>query len=67
MMEKGFIHMIDAKAAAGTAATTLSAWATWAEPVVGLIVTIVVGGLTAWYTWERANKLRNERKNRSKK
>lgn len=59
--------MLDAKAVGGTAVTTLSAWATWAEPIVGLVITVIVGGLTAWYTWERASKLRNERKNRSKK
>lgn len=61
--------MIDGKALSGTIATMVSASASWleiAEPVVTIFVTLVVGGLTAWYTWERATKLRHERKGRKK-
>jgi len=38
-------------------------WLELASDAATLIATIVIGGLTAWYTWERASKLRRERKN----
>ena len=69
ILEKG-IHMLDTKAATGTVATALSAYAGWVDlagPIASLAVTVIVGGLTAWYTWERAVKLRDERKNRRNK
>lgn len=59
------MSLVDGKAALGTVATMTSASTTWintVEPIVTIVVTIVVGGLTAWYTWERAMKLRRERK-----
>ena len=37
-------------------------WLELASDAATLIATIVIGGLTAWYTWERASKLRRERK-----
>ena len=58
--------MIDAKALVGTFATAISASTTWleaAEPIVTMVVTTVVGGVTLWYTVERALVLRKERKN----
>jgi hypothetical protein len=60
-MNKEVLHMLDAKAVGGTILTGLSAWIDIATPLVGLVVTVVVGGLTAWYTWERAIKLKRER------
>jgi len=41
-------------------------WLEIASDAAALIATIVIGGLTAWYTWERANKLRRERKKEEK-
>lgn len=58
----------DVKIAIGTTVATVSAGATWvaqATAVGQLLLTsiaLIVAGLTAWYTWERANKLRKERK-----
>ena len=37
-------------------------WLSWASDAATLLASVVVGSLTAWYTWERANKLRRERK-----
>ncbi len=60
--------MLDAKAITGTVVTGAAAAGTWIEQAnaYGQLI-LVVGGilvacLTAWYTWERANKLRKERK-----
>lgn len=41
-------------------------WLEIASDAATLIGTIAVGGLTCWYTWERANKLRRERKREEK-
>jgi membrane protein DedA with SNARE-associated domain len=66
-MDKG-IHMIDTKALAGmfiTAGLAGSTWVDQANAYGQLLLTaggIVVAVLTAWYTWERARKLRKERK-----
>lgn len=65
-MNIGIYNMHDVRVLTGMFATTGSAIAGWAEmiqPVASLLVTVVVGVLTAWYTWERAVKLRKERKN----
>jgi len=56
--------MLDGKAALGTIMTATSGWIDWAEPVVTMTVTIIVGGATLWYTVERALKLRKERKDK---
>ncbi len=56
--------MTDLKIAMGLVATAASAgvgWLDYVSDVVTIVVTIVVGGLTAWYTWERASKLKRER------
>ena len=58
------LPMIDAKSILGTAMTATAGWVDWAEPIVTMTVTIVVGGATLWYTIERALKLRKERKNK---
>lgn len=58
----------DLKIAAGTllsASALTSSWIEQANDIGGLILTgfgIVVACLTAWYTWERADKLRKARK-----
>lgn len=69
-MDKGIVHMLDAKAVSGTFATAMVAasptWMDTASTVVTLVVTLVVGGLTAWYTWERAIKLKREREDEDK-
>lgn len=66
MIDKGF-HVADAKVVAGTVATALSAtapnWTDVANPAAQFVVTVVVGGLTAWYTWERIKKIRKENDN----
>lgn len=64
MITKGIPHMIDGKAAFGAIMTATSGWIDWAEPVVTMTVTIIVGGATLWYTVERALKLRKERKDK---
>lgn len=59
------VHMVDAKAAAGTIMTMAAASTSWiemAEPIVTMVTTVLVGGATLWYTVERATKLRKERK-----
>lgn len=59
------IQMLDGKAIAGTLATFTSAGVSWlnvAEPIVTMVVTLIVGAATLWYTWERAMKLKRERK-----
>jgi len=64
---KEAMHMLDAKAMAGTLATISAASTSWleiAEPIVTMTVTIIVGGATLWYTIERALKLRSQRKER---
>lgn len=69
-MDKGIVHMLDAKAATGTLATMTAASTSWldiAEPIVTMTVTIIVGGATLWYTIERALKLRRERKQPERK
>ncbi len=66
-MNKEILHMFDAKAIGGAAATFTSAGASWldiAEPVVTIVFTVIVGVCTTWYTVERAMKLRKERKNK---
>lgn len=58
--------MLDMKALIGTFATAATASTSWldvAEPIVTMLVTVVVGGVTLWYTVERALILRKERKN----
>ena len=68
-MNRELVHMIDAKIASGTLATVATATTGWldiAAPIVTMVVTIVVGTLTAWYTWERAIKLKRERENEDK-
>jgi hypothetical protein len=65
-MNTGIYNMQDVKVMTGMFATASSAFAGWVEamqPVASFTVTVVVGALTAWYTWERAAKLRKERKN----
>lgn len=37
-------------------------WLEYASDAATLLAAIVVGGLTAWYTWERAAKLKRERR-----
>lgn len=58
--------VVDTKVGAGTALTMMAAtsdsWLTTAEPLVTMVMTIIVGGATLWYTVERAIKLRKERK-----
>lgn len=57
--------MTDVKVAAGalgTAGSAMAGWVQYIEPGVSLLFTVIVGSLTAWYTWERAMKLRKERK-----
>lgn len=59
--------MVDGRTALGMAATassSLGGYLNIIEPIVGIFFTTVVGSLTIWYTWERANKLRHERKQR---
>jgi hypothetical protein len=61
------MSLIDGKAVVGTLSTAGAASTSWiatVEPYVTVITTVVVGGLTAWYTIERALKLRRERKER---
>lgn len=61
------LQMLDAKAITGTFATATAGSLTWlevAEPVVTILMTLIVGGVTLWYTWERAAVLRAERKRR---
>ena len=61
------LAVLDAKAITGTVATGVAASTTWldvAEPVVTIFMTLLVGGVTLWYTWERAQDLRNKRKRR---
>jgi hypothetical protein len=71
IMEEG-IRMMDARVALGatsTVGTSMAGYLNVIEPIVTIVVTLVVGGLTAWYTWERAVNLRRQRKlkERSKK
>ena len=57
--------MADPKSVGGTVATALAASTTWVEaiePIVTVVMTLLVGALTAWYTIERAIKTRRERK-----
>jgi hypothetical protein len=60
--------MVDTKSLVGVVVTASAAASTWIEQANAygqLLLTVgglIVAGLTAWYTWERANKLRNERK-----
>ena len=56
------MQILDLKAALGMVATATSGWVDWAEPVVTMTVTILVGGATLWYTVERALQLRKARK-----
>ncbi len=60
---KELIAMLDFKAVTGLFATGGAAWLDYAEPIVTITVTIIVGGATLWYTIERALKLRKERTN----
>ena len=65
MMDKVITHMVDTKAAIGTALTMASSLGSWldiAEPIVTITMTLVVGGATLWYTIERAAILRKARK-----
>ena len=58
----------DLKIGFGTAVLAATGGLTWIDTAndIGSLVLMVVGitvaCLTAWYTWERANKLRTERK-----
>ena len=57
--------MVDTKAATGTVLTAGIAGSSWldiAEPIVTIFMAVLVGSLTAWYTWEKAMQLRRERK-----
>ena len=57
--------MLDPKAmvlAGSTLAAASSSWLDLAEPIVALVMTLLVGSATLWYTIERAIKLRRERK-----
>ena len=57
--------MQDKLVATGLVATTSVAgvsWLEYASDAATLTAAVIVGGLTAWYTWERASKLRRERK-----
>ncbi len=57
--------MHDAKIAVGTVATAVAAsaptWLETAQSVAGLVITVVVGTLSAWYTWERIKKIRRDK------
>ena len=58
-------HVLDGKAALGTAGTMLGGMSSKieaVEPIVGLFFTVLVGTITVMYTWERYRKLRRERK-----
>ncbi len=48
--------------AGSTLAAASSSWLDLAEPIVALVMTLLVGSATLWYTIERAIKLRRERK-----
>ena len=64
------LQMLDAKAITGTFATGALASSSWldvAEPIVTILMTLIVGGVTLWYTWERAAVLRAERKRREQR
>ena len=64
------MKMFDGKAVGGTLATFTSASSSWidiAEPIITIVVTLIVGAATLWYTWERAMKLKRERKDGSSK
>jgi len=58
----------DLKIAAGTmlsASAITSSWVEQANDIGSLVLTgfgIIVACLTTWYTWERASKLRKQRK-----
>ena len=60
--------MLDSKALVGTMLTAAAAGATWIDQAnaygqLALIVSgLLITALTGWYTWERASKLRRERK-----
>lgn len=60
--------MSDLKIAGGTLLTAMSitapSWLDSANLIATLLFTIVVGSLTAWYTWERIQKLRKQRKDK---
>jgi hypothetical protein len=45
-----------------TGSVGVAGWLEYASDAATLVSIVVVGGLTAWYTWERASKLRRERK-----
>lgn len=66
-MHREITHMVDGKQIAGlvgTASSSIAGYLDILEPLVGIGVTLIVGGLTAWYTWERASELRRKRKHR---
>ena len=60
--------MHDLKIGAAAAMSASAVTATWIDHATAVTqLGVAVGGfivlcLTAWYTWERANKLRKERK-----
>lgn len=62
--------MFDGKLLVGTMVTASAAASTWIEQVNSygqLAVTVIgiaVGLLTGWYAWERATKLRYQRRER---
>ena len=62
------LQMHDLKIGAMAAVSASAVTATWIEHATAYIqLGVAVGGfivlcLTAWYTWERANKIRQERK-----
>lgn len=67
------MSMLDGKAVGGTIVAMMAAGSTWLEQANAYgQLALTVGGiivvcLTAWYTWERAHKLKNERKEQEKK
>ncbi len=60
--------MLDPKAITGASVTAAAAAGTWIEQanaygqLLLIVGGIIVACLTAWYTWERAYKLRQDRK-----
>ena len=57
-------RLLDAKQVVGAGSTAGFWWASYLDiiqPAVGIFFTVVVGSLTAWYTWERAHALRQKR------
>lgn len=67
---KNDLNVLDQKAVAGTLTTAGAAVAGWLEavgPAASFAVTIIVGGVTVWYTVERALLTRQKRKQEEEK